>query len=532
MRTLLCLFALVGTLRAEGPPLPQALPGSLVLVGGGSFPEEARNRFFLLAGKEKAKIVVVPTASADAAKDNADELFLAQWKKLEPASVVLLHAKDRATADTVEFTKALREATAVWISGGDQSRLTERYLGTATLKEIRGVLERGGVVGGTSAGCAVLCDRMIASGTDKPVVAPGFALLPGVILDQHFVARKREPRLTAAIEANPGYVGLGIDEGTAVVIRGRDIKVYGTSTATFLWTASHDRPALEQVLRAGDTADLLAVCRAARFRAEKQFPAARPGVPEVESGTLIVVGGGALPKSIVQKFIDLAGGPDALIVYVATAHEDPVPKNPGEIALMKSLGAKNIRVLHTRDRKEADTPEFLKGLEGAKAVWFSGGRHWRFIDSYEGTRTEAFFKDVLKRGGVIAGSSAGASIQAEYMPRGHPLGNTIVMAEGYERGFGYLPGVVVDQHFFKRDRFADMTGAMAKIPQYLGIGLDEGTAIVVAKSRMEVMGLSKVAVYNRIDKADANAEKDYLELSAGSVYDLKARKVVPQPEKP
>ena len=76
------------------------------------------------------------------------------------------------------------------------------------------------------------------------------------------------------------------------------------------------------------------------------------------------------------------------------------------------------------------------------------------------------------RGGVIGGSSAGASIQGEYMPRGHPLGNTVMAAEGYERGFGFLPGCAIDQHFFARNRTADMTGLMKKYPQYLGIGID------------------------------------------------------------
>ena len=130
----------------------------------------------------------------------------------------------------------------------------------------------------------------------------------------------------------------------------------------------------------------------------------------------------------------------------------------------------------------ADDPKFSESLLKAGGVWFSGGRQWRFVDAYAGTLTEKRFHEVLARGGAIGGSSAGASIQSEYMPRGHPLGNTVMAAEGYERGFGFLPGCAVDQHFFARKRTADMTGLMKKYPQYLGIGIDEGTAIVVTGS--------------------------------------------------
>jgi cyanophycinase len=132
---------------------------------------------------------------------------------------------------------------------------------------------------------------------------------------------------------------------------------------------------------------------------------------------------------------------------------------------------------------------------------------------------------MLARGGVIGGSSAGASIQSEYMPRGHPLGNTVVAAEGYERGFGYLPGCAVDQHFFARNRTKDMTGLMKRYPQLLGVGIDEGTAIVVTGHTAEVIGKSKVGFYDyRTPPKDG--EQDYTEVKAGEKYDLKGRKAI------
>src|SRR5205823_10371724 len=104
---------------------------------------------------------------------------------------------------------------------------------------------------------------------------------------------------------------------------------------------------------------------------------------------------------------------------------------------------------------------FQEPLREAKGVWFSGGRQWRFVDAYEGTLCEKLFHDVLKRGGAIGGSSAGATIQGAYLCRGNPLGNLDIMAEGYERGFGFLPGTAIDQHFFKRNRLGDMQNLVA-----------------------------------------------------------------------
>jgi len=130
----------------------------------------------------------------------------------------------------------------------------------------------------------------------------------------------------------------------------------------------------------------------------------------------------------------------------------------------------------------------------------------------------------LNRGGCIAGTSAGASIQSEFMPRGHPLGNTMILAEGYERGFGFLPGCAVDQHFFAQKRPADMTGLMTTYPNLLGIGIDEATAIVVTGSTAEVIGNSRVAFYD-YSKGKPTGEIDYIEVKTGGKYDLAERRV-------
>lgn len=518
----------VGTSAFADAPLPGEIRGALVLVGGGDIPEAIRREFFRLAGGAKAKIVWIPTASVDA--DDAPRLQkqLASWQALRPEALTVLHTRDRQRANTPEFVAALKQATAVWLTGGDQAKLLDTYAGTAVSTELRALLQRGGVIGGTSAGAMVIGTRTIERGQFTPSVRKGFDLWPGVVVDSHFLQRNRVDRLLKALAQSPGCWGVGLDEGTAIVVQGRTFRVWGSGYATVILSASKHRPASVQMLPAEAMADLVQLGRAVRAREGPEFPSAHPRPPEVPRGSLLLAGGGMLPTEVMQRFIDLAGGVDAPIVYVATAHPDPIPANPMELRMLRRLGAKNITVLHTRDRKQADSEQFVAPLRSAKGVWFSGGRQWRFVDAYEGTLTEQCFHEVLKRGGVIGGSSAGASIQAEYLVRGHPLGNTRIIAEGYERGFGFLPGVAVDQHFFAYRRQADMSELMQTFPQLLGIGLEEGTAIVVRGGVLEVLGRGPVAIYDR-QRPIPEGQADYEVLTRGAKYDLRQRQRLTEP---
>jgi cyanophycinase len=207
--------------------------------------------------------------------------------------------------------------------------------------------------------------------------------------------------------------------------------------------------------------------------------AAKPRVGP-EKGTLVVAGGGRLPDSIVSAFIRHAGGAGSLFVVIPTAGEaQSYDQSWSGIQFLTKAGVKRIHVLHTRDRKQADTKEFVKPLREAGGVWFSGGRQWRLVDSYLHTRAHQELWNVLGRGGVIGGSSAGATIQGSYLVRGAREGNTLMMAPGYEEGFGFLRNVAVDQHLLKRNRQEDLVAVVARHKRLLGIGIDESTAIVV-----------------------------------------------------
>jgi cyanophycinase len=512
---LLVLLVAAPLAAAEPVPLdPRGLPGPLVLTGGKTLPPDVSKAFFDLAGKDKARIVVIPTAIATADDPKTVAEVVKPWEELKPASVVALHTRDPKKADDPDFVKPLAEATAVWFTNGHTDRLINAYRGTLFEKELKKLHARGGVIGGAGGGAQVMGSLVLAGGNPKPT--DGYGLLPGFILE-------RKESLEGLVADNPAHVGLRLPDGAGVVIQGRRMRVLGEQAITICVTKSAANPAANDEHKAGSLLDIVQLRRAAANRCAKDcFPPAKPPEPVVAKGSLVIVGGGGASDAIWKKFIELAGGEDSMIVVVPTAMEDPLAKESTEERLLKKYGAKNVVSLHTRDRKQADDPKFSDVLLKAKGVWFSGGRQWRFVDSYEGTLTEKRFREVLERGGVIGGSSAGASIQSEYMPRGHPLGNTVMAAEGYERGFCFLPGCAVDQHFFARKRTRDMTGLMKLYPQYLGIGIDEGTAIVVTGSVAEVMGRSKVAFYDTKKKPDG--EKDYEEVLAGEKYDLKERK--------
>ena len=501
---------------------PQALAGSLVIAGGGPLPDSVIESFIKLAGGPNSRIVLIPTASASADRDTTSLVEL--WKKRGAGSVSVLHTRSKEKANDPEFIKLLTEATGVWLGGGDQSKITAAYKGTAVEAELHKLLGRRGVIGGTSAGAAVMSRLMIAGGTVPPRLGEGLGFLPGGVIDQHFLKRKRMDRLLDVLAKHPGWFGLGIDEETAVIVQGRSLTVAGKSQVIVCQAAGKDRPASTQTLKPGERADLVALSRAALARAQDPHPPAKPPLPQVVKGALIIGGGGGMPDEVWKKFIELAGGPKARIVYIPTALDNPERADFADTKRLKKHGAPSIKVLHAKSRADANRPEFVKAIDEAKGLWFSGGRQWRLVDAYERTAAEKAFHDLLARGGVIGGSSAGASIQADYMVRGDPLGNLKMMAEGYERGLGFLKGVAIDQHFIKRKRTADMTELMRRYPQLLGIGIDEATALLVQGEVMEVMGKSDVLIYDRT--RPMTGDNDYEPLAPGARFNLRTRQTL------
>lgn len=253
-----------------------------------------------------------------------------------------------------------------------------------------------------------------------------------------------------------------------------------------------------------------------------------------ETGHLVVVGGALQSEAIWQRIIALAGGPSAPIVVVPTAGGEPSYNSSfPSAATLRSLGAQNVTVLHTYDPGVADTDAFVAPLLHARGVFFGGGRQWRLVDAYAGTKAEAAFRGVLGRGGVVAGSSAGASILGSFLARGDTANNTVLVGD-HTVGFGYLRNTAVDQHVLARNRHFDMFEITRAYPGLLGLAVDEDTALVVRGDEAEVVGSTYALVYDGgFWSREGNWERElpgpgerFYFLREGDRYDLGKRRVI------
>lgn len=208
--------------------------GNLVIVGGGAEAPGVMPRFVQLAGGQgKARIAVLPMASMATTGRGTEMAARLQTLGAEAQVFDLT----REAAESAETAQQLHEFTGYWFSGGDQSKLAAVLLATPALATIHQRYEEGAVVGGTSAGAAVMSNTMLTGNRRKaepgdddgagfpPVarhsfeLASGLGFLPGTIVDQHFQRRARQNRLLSVILEHPDLVGVGIDESTAVLVR-------------------------------------------------------------------------------------------------------------------------------------------------------------------------------------------------------------------------------------------------------------------------------------------------------------------------
>ena len=250
-----------------------------------------------------------------------------------------------------------------------------------------------------------------------------------------------------------------------------------------------------------------------------------------ENGSLVIIGGGQHPGSVVDTIVSLAGGKNkAKIVVVTNASgpgEDYHSKTIEEFS--QRVGKKNVSTLNLKSIEEANDEKNLKALKEATGVFFTGGRQWRITDVYLNTKAHQYFNDVLARGGVISGSSAGASVQGSLLWRGDTKGAHILIGD-HTQGLGFLRYSAIDQHILARNRQSDLAEYIAAanklIPEdqtkFIGIGIDEATAIVVQKDEFEVIGNSYVAVHgghNNFGRDDSLLQI----LKPGDKYDLAKR---------
>jgi cyanophycinase len=228
------------------------------------------------------------------------------------------------------------------------------------------------------------------------------------------------------------------------------------------------------------------------------------------------MGGGNGTSEIYETWKNLGGGKNAHVVLIPTANNPGDDVAPVVSGLKHVFGVEDVTVLDTKDRAKADSAEFVAPLKQATFVFIDGGRQWRLADAYLDTRVVRELRNVLQRGGVIAGSSAGASILASYLVRGDPAGPDVMMAKGHERGFGLVPNSAIDQHVSERHREHDLEPVVAAHPKLLGIGIDPDTIIVVHGDQFEVIGSGKVTI--------TLAGQPQFSIPSGGRFDLRKRK--------
>lgn len=238
-----------------------------------------------------------------------------------------------------------------------------------------------------------------------------------------------------------------------------------------------------------------------------------------QSGTLLVIGGGAMTPELWNAFVERAGGKDARIVVITNASE------AGDTSWQRTLdtlsariGAKRVSRMHLTTIDEANDDKLIEPLKKATGIYFTGGRQWRIAEVYLNTKAHREMFRLLERGGVIAGSSAGASIQGSFLWRGDTRGPNILIGD-HTQGLGFMKLTVIDQHILTRNRQHDLADFVAAAPEFIGFGLDESTAIEVQGDELTVLGKSYVAVHCK------ELEK-FIFLRKGQRFDLKTHQVI------
>lgn len=244
LSSLLLAALLTGSLWGQTSVGPTK--GSLVLTGG-DFVKSAMERFVTLAGGADANFVYIPTAASsiklpsgfiydppasDTPAANTREFEAELARLFNVRRVTVLHTRSRKTADLESFVAPLRKATGVWLSSGNPGRVADVYLDTLTARELEGVLSRGGVIGGNSAGAIVQGSFIVRGRPDKPLLMAegherGFGLLRNVAINAHLTEAKRESELVNVLDKHPELLGIGLDEKAAIVVRGDRFEVIG-----------------------------------------------------------------------------------------------------------------------------------------------------------------------------------------------------------------------------------------------------------------------------------------------------------------
>ena len=261
-------------------------------------------------------------------------------------------------------------------------------------------------------------------------------------------------------------------------------------------------------------------------------------IDQARRSRLLIIGGaeryGPGGTEILRRFVDLAGGPAAELVVIATASAEPAVLEAEYAALFSRLGAGRVRALRLETRAQANEPAVIEALATASGVFFTGGDQLRITTVLGGTRTDSALQTLVQEGAVVlGGTSAGAAMMSGTMIIGGDGPGVARSSVRTGPGLEFLPGVLIDMHFAERGRLNRLLSAVALYPHELGLGIDEDTAILADGDRFEVLGSGTVTVVDAGAATDIRVPVDgpialvgarLHVLPAGSRFELSSRR--------
>ena len=229
-----------------------------------------------------------------------------------------------------------------------------------------------------------------------------------------------------------------------------------------------------------------------------------------QAGPLVIIGG-AEDKSgdgvILREFVRLAGGDAADVALMTVATSEPEAAGEQYSQLFADLGVKDVRVVDVRTREDASDPKAIKVLEKASGIYFTGGDQLRITSLLGSSPIEECLHQRRAAGVVIAGTSAGAAVMPKVMiVKGQSEKSAAIEIVQKGPGLGFIDRVMIDMHFAERGRIGRLLSAVAEHPAYLGVGIDEDTAIVIRGEEFEVVGSGAVTIVDASNLGYTNAD--------------------------
>lgn len=227
-------------------------------------------------------------------------------------------------------------------------------------------------------------------------------------------------------------------------------------------------------------------------------------------GPLVIIGGAEDRQGeclVLREFVRLAGGMNAHIAVMTAATSMPREVGDDYIRIFERIGAESVEVVHTENRDDSRREDALRIVDQATGIFFTGGDQSRIVDFIRGTPLDKAIHKRHQEGAVVGGTSAGAAMMPDEMiVGGASVSNPSVDAVSMGPGMGFLPGIVIDQHFAQRGRLGRLLAALVLQPAVLGLGIDEDTAIVVNGDEFEVIGQGAITVVDETTATHNNLE--------------------------